>query len=171
MDYKGIQDIIKSMSESKLTFLEIESDGTHIVMKKEQFEKVVVHDTAPRQIAEVQVENRVTKSVEPAIEPITTIETELGMTEESLMRQKQSESNTVLVTSPIVGTFYSASGPGSAPFVSTGSKVKKGDVLCIIEAMKLMNEIESEYDGEIEEILVQNEQMIEYGQPLFRIRL
>jgi acetyl-CoA carboxylase biotin carboxyl carrier protein len=76
----------------------------------------------------------------------------------------------VVVTSPIVGTFYGSPSPEVAPFVSVGSKVKKGEVLCIIEAMKLMNEIESEVDGEVIEILVQNEQMVEYGQPLFLIK-
>lgn len=74
-----------------------------------------------------------------------------------------------IVKSPIVGTFYSAAGPEAEDYVKVGDKVKKGQVLCIIEAMKLMNEIESEFDGEIAEILVKNEQMVEFGQPLFRI--
>lgn len=71
--------------------------------------------------------------------------------------------------SPIVGTYYEAATPDADPFVSVGSKVKKGDTLCIIEAMKLMNEIEADADGEIAEILVKNEEGVEYGQPLFRI--
>lgn len=74
-----------------------------------------------------------------------------------------------LVESPIVGTFYSASGPDAEDYVKVGDKVSKGDVLCIIEAMKLMNEIEADADGEIAEILVQNEAGVEFGQPLFRI--
>lgn len=74
-----------------------------------------------------------------------------------------------LVESPIVGTFYAAAGPDSDDFVQVGSKVSKGDVLCIIEAMKLMNEIEADKDGEIAEILVANEDGVEFGQPLFRI--
>ena len=73
------------------------------------------------------------------------------------------------VKAPIVGTFYESAGPGKAPFVTVGSKVKKGDVLCIIEAMKIMNEVVSEFDGEVVEILVENEQLVEYGQPLFVI--
>lgn len=75
--------------------------------------------------------------------------------------------NLVEVTAPMVGTFYRAPAPGAPPFVEVGSKVKKGDILCIIEAMKLMNEIEAEYDGEVVEILVENSQPIEYGQVLF----
>ena len=74
------------------------------------------------------------------------------------------------VLSPMVGTFYAAPSPEKPPFVKVGDKVKKGQTLCIIEAMKLMNEIESDYDGEVVKILVNNEQMVEFGQPLFIIR-
>ena len=73
------------------------------------------------------------------------------------------------VASPMVGVFYAAPAPGKEPYVRTGSRVKKGDILCIIEAMKLMNEIESEFDGTVKEILVENEQMVEFGQPMFVI--
>jgi len=75
-----------------------------------------------------------------------------------------------LVKSPIVGTFYRAGAPGSRSFVEVGDKVKKGQILCIVEAMKLMNEIESDCDGEILEALVANGQPVEYGEPLFKIR-
>lgn len=79
------------------------------------------------------------------------------------------ESGTV-IKSPLVGVFYSASSPEAEDYVSVGDTVKKGQVLGIIEAMKLMNEIESEYDGVVEEILVKNGDMVEYGQPLFRLK-
>lgn len=79
------------------------------------------------------------------------------------------ESTGDVVTSPLVGTFYQAPSEDAEAFVKVGDKVKKGQVLGIVEAMKLMNEIESEYDGTIIEILVKNEQPVEYGQPLFRI--
>jgi len=71
--------------------------------------------------------------------------------------------------SPMVGTFYAASSPDDDPFVSEGTVVKKGDVLCIVEAMKLMNEIEAEYDGVVEKVLAKNAQPLEYGQPIFVI--
>ncbi len=74
------------------------------------------------------------------------------------------------IKSPIVGTFYSSSAPGKPPFVSVGKRVKKGDVVCIIEAMKVMNEVKSPLDGEVVEVLVSNEQMVEYNQPLFKVR-
>ena len=75
-----------------------------------------------------------------------------------------------VVTSPVVGTFYSKSSPTANPYVAIGQKVNKGDVLCIIEAMKLMNEIEAECSGEIIEILAKDEDMVDYGKPLFKIK-
>jgi acetyl-CoA carboxylase biotin carboxyl carrier protein len=75
----------------------------------------------------------------------------------------------VVVNSPFVGTFYRAPSPESPPFVEVGAKVKKGQTLCIVEAMKLMNEIESETDGTVAEILAQNASPVEFGEPLFRI--
>lgn len=77
--------------------------------------------------------------------------------------------NSKTIDAPIVGVFYAASAPGKAPYVSTGKKVKKGDVVCIIEAMKCMNEIQAEEDGEIVEVLVKDGELVEYGQPLFKI--
>ena len=82
--------------------------------------------------------------------------------------EKPAESG-VLLTSPFVGTFYRAPAPEAPPFVEAGQTVRKGQVMCIVEAMKLMNEIESEFDGKILEILVKNAEHVEYGQPLFRI--
>ena len=75
-----------------------------------------------------------------------------------------------VVNSPLVGTFYNAASPDAEPFVKVGDTVKKGQVMGIIEAMKLMNEIECEFDGVVEAVLVGNEDVVEYGQPLFRIR-
>ncbi len=75
----------------------------------------------------------------------------------------------VTITSPIVGTFYRSSSPDAPPFVDVGSEVKKGQIVCIIEAMKLMNEIESEVDGIVVRVLVENGQPVEYGEPLFLI--
>jgi acetyl-CoA carboxylase biotin carboxyl carrier protein len=74
-----------------------------------------------------------------------------------------------VVSAPIVGTFYSSSAPDSPPFVNKGARVQKGDVLCIIEAMKVMNEITSAFDGSVADIFAANEELVEYGKPLFRI--
>lgn len=90
--------------------------------------------------------------------------------EETMQRAKVSFSSDQVVASPLVGTFYSAPSPDADDFVKVGDTVKKGQVLGIIEAMKLMNEIESDFDGVVEAILVKNEEVVEYGQPLFRIK-
>ncbi len=82
----------------------------------------------------------------------------------------EEEEETILITAPIVGTFYSAPAPDAPAYVKVGDHVKKGQTVCILEAMKLMNEIESDYDCEIQAVLVSNEQKVEYGQPLFRVR-
>ena len=84
--------------------------------------------------------------------------------------ENKEEENYKIIKSPMVGTFYASSSPTSEPFVKVGDKVKKGQVVCIVEAMKLMNEIESEFDGEIAEICMENEDMVEYGTPLFKIK-
>jgi len=76
-----------------------------------------------------------------------------------------------VVTSPFVGTFYRSPSPETSPFVDVGTRIKKGQVLCIVEAMKLMNEIESEIEGSIVQILVENGQAVEYGEPLFKIKV
>ena len=82
-----------------------------------------------------------------------------------------SDGNVAYVTSPFVGTFYRSPSPDTSPFVDVGTRIKKGQVLCIVEAMKLMNEIESEIEGSIVQILVENGQAVEYGEPLFKIKV
>ncbi|SHJ80452.1 acetyl-CoA carboxylase biotin carboxyl carrier protein [Tepidibacter formicigenes] len=83
----------------------------------------------------------------------------------------KNEEDLHIVNAPLMGTFYRASSPDAPPYVNIGSKVKKGDKLCILEAMKLMNEIECEVEGEIVEILAENEELVEYAQPLFKIKI
>lgn len=150
MEYEKIKQLMEDMGNSKLTAIDIDfPDGTKISMKKEEKQVVKVTENIP-------VENL-------AIREEANVETNNEKQEE-----KVEEGN--VVTSPMVGTFYSKSSPNSEPYVEVGKKVKKGDVLCIIEAMKLMNEIESEFDGEITEILVKDEEPVEYGKPLFVIK-
>ncbi len=91
---------------------------------------------------------------------------ELGAIEETL----KDKNNFHFIRSPMVGTFYSAPSPDAPPYVDVGDSVKKGDVVCIIEAMKIMNEIESDIKGEIAEVLISNEEPVEYNQPLFKVR-
>ena len=159
MDYKAIQELIKTMNESGLYALEIESEGTHIKMKK-----------GPDQIIMGSAQNVDTiNNSQPAVQ--VTSNEQKNVLKEVTEESPKEEKNLYVTKSPIVGTFYNSSSPEKGAFVQVGTKVKKGSVLCIIEAMKLMNEIESEVNGEIVEILVNNEDMVEFGMPLFKIRV
>lgn len=152
MEYHEIKKLMDDMGNSKLTELEIEfPDGIKISMKKEDEKKL----SAPAPAV-----------MQQAGPPMNIIQAQAPIevkTEEAKMQGN-------VVKSPMVGTFYAKASPTAEAFVKVGSKVKKGDTLCIIEAMKLMNEIESEFDGEIIEILANDDEMVEYGQPLFVIR-
>ncbi|HQD49547.1 MAG TPA: acetyl-CoA carboxylase biotin carboxyl carrier protein [Defluviitaleaceae bacterium] len=152
MDYKEIEHLMKVMNESQLTELEIEKEGFVLKIKKEK-EIVPIASRIETPIIErpVEIQNQISTDIK-------------------VEKEVSGEKEGIIVYSPIVGTFYSAPAPGAEPFVKVGDKVKKGDVLCIIEAMKIMNEIEAESDGEIVEIFVKNEEMVEYNQPLFRIK-
>ena len=157
MDYKDIKKLMDDMGDSKIDSLEIEfPEGVKIKMKKNTEKEVVI--TAPGNIIEASA----------PITPPTVKKTE----EKALVNSEKNleGENVKIVKSPMVGTFYASSSPDKEPFVSVGDKVHKGQVLCIVEAMKLMNEIESEFDGEIVEICVKNEDVVEYGTPLFKIK-
>ena len=159
MEYKDIKKLIDDMGESKIDELEIEfPEGVKISMKKNTKKEVVIERSEP---------------------PRTVIEASAPMTvpvvsqkqENSLVNvEEKVEENYKIIKSPMVGTFYASSSPDKDPYVKVGDKVKKGQVVCIVEAMKLMNEIESEFDGEIVEICVNNQDMVEYGTPLFKVK-
>ena len=157
MDYKDIKKLMDDMGDSKIDSLEIEfPEGVKIKMKKNTEKEVVI--TAPGNIIEASA----------PMTPPTVKKPE----EKALVNSEKNleGENVKIVKSPMVGTFYASSSPDEEPFVSVGDKVHKGQVLCIVEAMKLMNEIESEFDGEIVEICVKNEDVVEYGTPLFKIK-
>ena len=147
MEYSDIKKLIEDMGNSKIDNLEIEfPDGLKIKMDKTQ--KTAIETVAPQTLVTPVVSNNV----------VTTVET------------PKEEENYKVIKSPMVGTFYASSSPTAESFVKVGDKIKKGQVVCIVEAMKLMNEIESEFDGEVVEICVKNEDMVEYGTPLFKIK-
>lgn len=148
MEYEKIKQLMEDMGASKLTEVSIDfPDGTKISMKKEEKQIVKVTENLPVESVLQKEEQKI---------------------EDNNQENEIKEGN--VVESPMVGTFYSKPSPDSEPYVKVGQKVKKGDVLCIIEAMKLMNEIESEFDGEIKEILLQDGECVEYGKPLFIIK-
>lgn len=161
MDFKGIAELIKVMSDSKITDLEIQENGVSIKMKKDT-EKVYVENCENK--------NRTIISMDSNIEKVQGIkeDTDSEKLEEEAIREDSND--LIIISSPIVGTFYGSPSPEKESFVNIGSKVKKGDTLCIIEAMKLMNEVDSEIDGEIVEIMVKDGEMVEYGEPLFKIK-
>ena len=141
MEYEKIKQFIEEMGNSKLTEVDIEfPDGTKISMKKDKIQETVVQAVQDT----------------PIMIPNTTIEV-----------QKEEKGN--IIKSPMVGIFYLKPSPVAEPYIELGKDVKKGDVLCIIEAMKLMNEIEAEYTGKVTEILVKDGEAVEYGTPLLRI--
>ncbi|MBZ9689667.1 acetyl-CoA carboxylase biotin carboxyl carrier protein [Clostridium estertheticum] len=166
MDYKNIQELIKTVSDSQLTSFEIETEGIRIKMEKKEQQLIVERIPAPTALATSVINESVNRE-SLAINQRSEEKIQSNIENEASIIP---EENLFVVKSPIVGTMYSSPSDESQNFVKVGSLVKKGDTLCILEAMKLMNEIESEVDGEIVEVLVLNEDMVEYGQPLFKIR-
>jgi len=155
MNLEEIKELIRVFGRSKLGKLKIKDKEFEIAMQKEGSEVAVVQ--APAVAAPVVSEAPV------AAAPVT----------DSSVEQSQSVSSTSsegeLITSPMVGTFYAAPSPDSPPFVNVGDVVRKGQTLCILEAMKIMNELEAEYDCKILEILVKDGEPVEYDTPLFRV--
>ena len=161
MDLHQLKQILDLVKEHDLAEFEVEHDGLRLRVRKNGSGTLGISLPAPSVPATVAAGG---PAVPPPSVPVAAIapanDTDAADTEIEL----------AIVKSPIVGTFYRSSEPGSATFVEVGSTVKKGDVLCIIEAMKLMNEIDSEYDGEVASIYVENGQPVQYGERLFAIK-
>lgn len=158
MDIQDILTLIQAMDEHSMTELRLD-DGTMDLQLKRK-------EKAP-QILTVTGSGMDGAGVIPVSMPAAAA---VPVTAPAAQESTPAISSDKVINSPLVGTFYNASSPDAEPFVKVGDSVKKGQVLGIIEAMKLMNEIECEYDGVVEAVLVGNEDVVEYGQPLFRIR-
>jgi len=152
MNLNEIQDLIKLVSKSGLTEVEIEKKDFKITLKAEKAKgnDQPIYVQAPLASAPVNV---------PAVAPVIAIE-EANTSDDSKL---------ITVKSPMIGTFYRSTGPDKEAFVSVGSMLQKGDKVCIIEAMKLFNEIESEVSGKIVKVLVDDASPVEYDQPLFLV--
>lgn len=156
-----IKELLSAFDGSKATILEIKgADGEKLTIAQRKNEQIVMTPPIPTgasdsvsTVFQHSAENQVSQS--PFIQPET---------------DNTPDDGSKPITSPMVGVFYAASSPDKDPYVTVGSKVKKGDVLCLIEAMKLMNEVTAEQDGEIVKVCVDNGQVVEYGQPLFMIK-
>jgi acetyl-CoA carboxylase biotin carboxyl carrier protein len=167
MDLNQIKQILDLVREHELSEFEIEHDGLRLKIRKDVNGAQVVTLPAPVAPA-VMLPGTATAGAAAASVP-TPVAAAPGAPA-AADAAVETEIELAVVKSPIVGTFYRSSEPGAPSFVDIGTTVKKGQVLCIIEAMKLMNEIDSEYDGEVVNIYVENGQPVQYGERLFAIR-
>jgi acetyl-CoA carboxylase biotin carboxyl carrier protein len=157
MDLDTLKQILDLVREHEVSELEVEQDGLRLKIRKDSAVVVPALPHVPSRSPDV--------AVGPAPAPtLPSTPTSVGL------ENSEAEIELAVVKSPIVGTFYRSPEPGAAAFVEVGATVKKGQVLCIIEAMKLMNEIDSEYDGEIVNVYVESGQPVQYGERLFAIR-
>ncbi len=141
MELEDLKSLIELLKETDITELIVEKEGTKVKIRREKI------------FSSLEIPSHKAAAVQ-----------------ESIIKELEEETQRLItVTSPIVGTFYRSPTPDTPPFVEAGLRVKKGQVLCIIEAMKLMNEIESDSDGIVVKALVENGQPVEYGEPLFLI--
>lgn len=157
MDFNELKELISIIDKSSLSYIDLDLEGCHVELDK--FEGERNGKNADKDIPS-EVESK-TKT-EVVREEVTATKFE-----DKVNTQEKKEGR--FIKSPIVGTFYSSPSPEKDSFVTVGSRVKKGDTVCIIESMKLMNEIESDFDGEIAEVLVEDGSVVEYGQELFRV--
>jgi len=151
-----IRELINLAAETGIAELEVQRGDNRVRIRRASF-------ASPQEIVMAPSYSAAPTAV-PAVAPPTA-----GTTHEA-PKEKPADPNLMLVKSPIVGTFYESGSPGSPPFVRVGERVQPGKVLCIIESMKLMNEIEAETSGIIESKLVMNGQPVEYGEALFAVR-
>ncbi|WNF21664.1 acetyl-CoA carboxylase biotin carboxyl carrier protein [Mesobacillus jeotgali] len=162
-----IRELIKLVDQSSIDEFSYEFEGSKIKMKKHGETKTVVEHVQPA-----------TPTSAPAPQPAPVVQeaprpeqkAKAAAVQELKQEEVQDTSNLHKIVSPMVGTFYQSSSPEADAYVKTGSKVSKDSIVCIVEAMKLFNEIEAEVNGEIVEILVKDGQLVEYGQPLFLVK-
>ena len=155
MDVKDIKDLILTIDKTSVESVEIEKGDFVIRVSKK---------------AKVESNNIQMINEAITVDKVKEVNKELEVGNEDNTKYIQEIEDLHIIKSPMVGTFYGAPSPDSAPFVKVGDKVEKGQTLCIVEAMKMMNEIKSDIAGEIVEILAEAEDIVEYGQPLMRIR-
>lgn len=166
MDFKQIQELVRLVNKSSISELSIEQDQFKITIKREHTE-VVNQVIAPEQyLAAVPV----VQQVQPATtSPVPAPQDEALAQAQPTADESQAKSNQVIIKSPMIGTFYRSSGPDKPSLINIGDEVAPGKVVCIIEAMKLFNEIESEVSGKIVKVLVEDASPVEYDQPLFLV--
>lgn len=153
MNIKDLRDLILTIDKTSITKLDLELDNLKLIVSKEQCFVETKGNIVNRSI--------ITEDADVSV----------SVQEEVSIENRDNNEDLYIVKAPIMGTFYSSSAPTEPSFVKIGDKINEGSTLCILEAMKLMNEVQSDVNGEIVEVLVKNEDLVEYDQPLFKIRL
>ncbi|MBF0842275.1 MULTISPECIES: acetyl-CoA carboxylase biotin carboxyl carrier protein [Mammaliicoccus] len=148
MNLKQIKELVDVLDNSSLTEIDINDKEFKLTLKKEIKQEVIYNQEPTRVVEPAPVTNQADAQPAP--------ETEVD--------------NSITINAPMVGTFYKSPSPDEGPYVQVGSRVESDTTVCILEAMKLFNEIQAEVSGEITEILVEDGQMVEYGQPLFKVK-
>ena len=168
MEFENLLKLIQAVSDSELTGLKYEEKGVklHLTKEKETIVTAVQTADSPAAFAAGAVAAPAVQTAAPAA---ASAAAPGSAPAQAVSEETATEPSGKIVKSPLVGTFYAAPAEDADPYVSVGDTVKKGQVMAIVEAMKLMNEIESDFDGTVEEIYVENGQAVEYGQPLFRL--
>ncbi|CAH0118599.1 MULTISPECIES: acetyl-CoA carboxylase biotin carboxyl carrier protein [unclassified Paenibacillus] len=159
-----IKELIKLVDQTTVQELEIENEGSRLLIRKPGKTELVNVQTAP-----IQQTFHPAPTAHIAAGPAADAAQAQGQANDAPAKAEQA-SNLHKIVSPMVGTFYQAPSPDASPYVKIGDKVKEKSVVCIIEAMKLMNELEAEVKGEIVDILVEDGQLVEFGQPLFLVK-
>ncbi len=166
MDFNGIKELIETVNSSDIAYFEYETNDGHIKMDKSLTRNLT---EAPLNSKEIIIKDEDKKEIKASTSNKDTNISQVQSVNKEEIKPSEDE-NLYVVKAPMVGTFYSSPSPDKEAFVKLGDKVNTSSILCIIEAMKLMNEIECEVNGTIKEILVKDGEMVEYGQPLFKIK-
>lgn len=161
MNFKEIKELIEILDQSSLTEINIEDNKGSVVNLKKQKETEIITPQYTQQAAPMVAPQNTTSAQAPTNDEVMTDSTESTST---------NDSNYETINAPMVGTFYKSPSPEEDAYVQVGDKVTNDSTVCILEAMKLFNEIQAEVSGEIVEILVEDGQMVEYGQPLFKVK-
>jgi acetyl-CoA carboxylase biotin carboxyl carrier protein len=155
IDLRFVKKLVEMVDASSVDTIEISDEkGMKIRVSKRSQQRATVQLAAPMQLPQAMAGAAAATGAQPEAEPAP---------------KPEPAKHYLEVKSPMVGTFYGSPEPGAKPYVSVGDRINKGQILCIIEAMKIMNEIESEFDGVVKEVLAQNAHPVEYGQVLFRV--
>ena len=169
MEFKQIQDLIKLVNKSNISEIRIEEDEFKISIKTNTYQGKIIRQEITQPIATSLPQMTMNVPMQGNVQSPSSVETLAAGTEDAKEIDEAVSANTEIVKSPMIGTFYRSASPDKPPFVKVGDHISVGDHVCIIEAMKLFNEIESEISGKIVKVLVDDATPVEYDQPLFLI--